>query len=356
MTNNVLIAETLDLETLRLAASSKKIVLHEKIEEHTDNNDSAIHCYYLPDIASKNKNLANIIQQKPFSALCVRPYPVTKETINAATNLRLIIRAGAGVNSIDADAANNLHIAIENTPGQNSIATAEFTWECISYLLAKRQLLHTANDVNLAYKNQTLYSLYPPENRTGFELAKKSIAIIGLGAIGSQVAKYANAFGMHVTGYSRTFTKQASSLNEAIQKKNIVSLHIPLTDETQNIIGKEQFDAMQDGTIIINTARPQLIDPNSLKDAIESGKIVGFAIDGDPDQIEPFIAIANQYDNGQNQFLCTHHIADATQEALQKLTQQFLAQIYAFYGTDGKPARLINCVNNFSNIAEIRDA
>ncbi len=341
MTKHVLIAESLDITLLRELPECYpgQVFLH---EVSVDIDTPGIHLHYRPEIADDGLVLADEIARAPYEILSIRPYPVHPEAIDNAPHLKGIIREGAGVNSIAVEYAAARGIWVANTPGENSVATAEFTWEFITYLAGKRRMLQTAYDVRQAYDTGDV--LYPPTTYIGEELEGKTLAIIGLGAIGREMRKRAEAFGMKVIGYSRN-SGDVATLEEALQQADMVTLHTPLTAETTAMLSAPQFVAMKPGAILINTARPQLVDPQALDDAVAAGIISGFAFDGDYDKIEPYLAIAQRYEpRGAERFLCTHHIADSTHQAMQKLTRAFIRQLLAFYGMDGDEARVVNRV------------
>lgn len=294
----VLIAESLDLEVL-------------------ENFESAIEFTYQPDIsvAELEEEIAN------YDGLIVRPKQVTTKAINNAKKLKLIIRGGAGVNSIDLEAAKENNVVVENTPALNSDATAEFTINLMCRLLAKRQII---------LSNQLTQEGNPgnPETYIGYELKGKKIGIIGLGNIGQRVAKISDAFGMDILCYARNKKdlpyKQTDNLDEFFAAgHDLITIHVPYNDQTKHILNEKAFEQMKQGTILINTARPQLIYSETLIKACKSGVIKSFAIDGDYDLIEPFRNIPNS--------LLTHHIADCTYEAQRNITAQALKQAAAFF-------------------------
>jgi len=344
MSYPILIAESLDLITLEAFVKNNKASLH--TGDTLTKEEDGIIFHYRPEIASKALSLKEALASHPYQGLIIRPYAVDKDAIAACPTLKLIIRGGAGVNSIDCAYAAQHHITVENTPAQNNIATAEYVMECLLTLLGKRQLRHVDNLVKTAQKEDRLTSLPTPDHFTGSELEGKTLAIIGLGAVGQAVAKRAKAFDMQVIAYSQSFTKnstdprttslgisQAASLEEALTQADCISLHAPLTDDTHHMLNRHTLAHCKKGAIIINAARPQLIDPEALTDAIHSHQISGFAIDGDIEPLTPFIAIARDVEtrNLPVQTITTHHIGDATREALTKITTQILTQVRAFF-------------------------
>lgn len=318
----ILIAESVDIKFAKVMAANKNVCFYDGLYKGGSSGD--INFYYTPDITPDQ--IEYVI--KDYDALIVRPKEVTAKAIYNADNLKLIIRGGAGVNTIAVAEAKAKNIIVENTPGKNSISTAEYAFALIMELVGKRNILISNSKGRLGDPGL-------PDDFSGFELAGKKIAIIGLGNIGMALAKRCEAFDMDVIAFSRSRknigVQQYDSLHKLLeQKADIVSLNIPLTDATKNIIGEKEFSLMKKGTILINTARPALVDTKAFALALENGIIASAGIDGDYPLIKPFIEA-----DKNNKCLITHHIADATYEAQQKITEQLLKQVFAFF-EDGK--------------------
>lgn len=304
MKYRVLIAESMDEEILeRMQATTSK----GKFD-------------YKPNlsVAELERELTN------YDGLIVRPKQVTEAAIVNAPNLKLIIRGGAGVNSIALDAAKNFSVVVENTPALNSDATAEFTFLAMMKIFCNRQISRSAH---LALKA----AAGSPEDFMGSELRGKKLGIVGLGNVGERLAKMAEAFGIEVLCYARTPKnlpyKQTQDLNKLLSAGNdIISLHLPLSATTNGIIGAAEFARMKPDTMLINTARPQLVDVSAFTQALEKGILASYAIDGDQDQIQPFID-ADKKQRG----ICTHHIADCTFEAHASITKQTMHQAIEFF-------------------------
>lgn len=269
-----------------------------------------------------------------YDGLIVRPKRVTADAINNSQKLRLIIRGGAGVNSIALDAAKAKGVVVENTPGLNTEATAEFAFLSMMQLFCKRQILRS--NANALDGNAGA-----PENYMGFELRGKKIGIIGLGNVGSRMAEMCTAFGMEVFCYVRNPKelpyKQTQDLHELLSAENdVVSLHIPLSDATINIISAKEFSLMRKSTILINTARPQLVCVDAFSAALQNGILQSYAIDGDQDQIQPFIDI-----DPLGMGICTHHIADCTYEAHAAITEKTMSQAIEFFENSKEINRVV---------------
>ena len=254
-----------------------------------------------------------------YHGLFVRPKQVTADAINNAANLKIIIRGGAGVNSIALDECKKRGIIVANTPGLNSDATAEFTFALLLNLTKQLTNSHAA----LKAGHEPI-----PEDFMGFELKGKKLGIIGYGNIGKRVERIANGFGMQTSIFRR-----GDNLPEFLGlQHDITSLHIPLSEQTRHILGAAEFKLMRHGVIIINTARPQLIEPKALLSAADAGIVRAFGIDGDNDLVKPFL-----HEKG----VITHHIADATYEAQANITRQALTQFIQFFEEGAEVNRVV---------------
>ncbi|MCH2038790.1 MAG: NAD(P)-binding domain-containing protein [Rickettsiales bacterium] len=292
--------------------------------------------YYHPDITSED--IERVIVA--YDALIVRTKVVSANVFENGGKLKLVIRGGTGVNTIDLEAAKQQGVMVENTPGLNSISTAEFSFNFFFELFARRNIFIACIDI-MERDDASILELQP-EPYKGFELYGKKLSIIGLGAIGKEVAKRAKAFGMEVMAYSKSFNtsstdqrvldlgiKQAESLEEAFGFGDIVSFHVPLTDDTHHIVNEKTADWLKKGAYLVNTARPQLFDPNAINYAAETSIISGVAIDGDPDLILPFVSIARN--SPHTPFLLTHHIADSTDEAQRDIAKTCINQAVQYF-------------------------
>lgn len=311
----ILIAESVDTEVLNQQQAIVKTNL-----EACDPQSEALQFVYQPDISVAELEEVTA----PYHGLIVRPKQVTAKAIAAAKELKLIIRGGAGVNTIDLTQAKSQNIVVENTPGKNSVATAEFAFHSWMRLLTKRHI-----DASVAALKAGEDPI--PEDFMGYELAGKTLGIIGLGNIGRLVAQMALGFQMNVIAYTRSQKdlpiKQFHDFNAFLDAGcDVLTLHVPLTDETEHLINQPAIERLRDQTILINTARPQLIDPKALELGLKKGKISHFAIDGDTPLVKEFVAL-----DKDNKGLVTHHIADATYEAQRKITEQLLLQVEAFF-------------------------
>lgn len=217
-----------------------------------------------------------------YDAMVVRSRTKVREPlIDKATDLKVIIRGGVGLDNIDVKYAESKGIEVRNTPSASSNSVAELT---IGYLLALvRQVPQVTASMKVSKWEKKAFS-------KGSELAGKTLGLIGLGRIGSLVAQKANALGMEVLFYRRTPTEvdfaTQVSLDDLLARSDFISLHVPHTVETHYIIGAKAFEKMKDGVFIINCGRGGTLDEAALHDAVVSGKVTGAALDVYEDEKE----------------------------------------------------------------------
>jgi D-3-phosphoglycerate dehydrogenase len=198
---------------------------------------------------------------------------ITKEVIDAATNLKVVVRGGVGLDNIEVKYAESKGVAVRNTPKASADSVAELT---IGYLLALARKIPQAS-ASMAqgqWKKKVL---------EGTEIAGKTLGLVGLGNIGQAVARRANALGMDVVFYRRMPTTvpyaRQVDLEELLAQSDYISLHVPKTSETANILNAATFAKMKDGVYIINCGRGGTVDEDALYDALMSGKVAGAALD-----------------------------------------------------------------------------
>jgi D-3-phosphoglycerate dehydrogenase len=217
-----------------------------------------------------------------YDAIVVRSRTkVRAPLIDKATNLKLIIRGGVGLDNIDVEYARSKGIEVRNTPAASSNSVAELT---IGYLLALvRQIPQATASMKAGKWEKKAFS-------KGTELAGKTLGLVGCGRIGSLVAQKAAALGMEVIYYRRTPVEVPGatqvSLDELLARSDFVSLHVPHTPETHHLIGAEAFAKMKEGVYIVNCGRGGTLDEGALYDAIVSGKVAGAALDVFEDEKE----------------------------------------------------------------------
>jgi len=248
------------------------------------------------------EELAKVIPE--FDGIIVRSATkVTKEVIEAAKNLKVIGRAGIGLDNIDQDAAKSKGIKVLNTPRATSISVAE---------LALGMMFAAARGIAQAtYSTKT--GKWEKKKFKGFELFGKKLGIIGIGRIGTEVAKRAKVLGMEVIAYDPNVkTSEYAALvdlDTLLKQADYITLHIPKTKETEHILNKAAFDKMKDGVVVVNCARGGVVDEDALYDAMKSGKVRIAGID----VYEKEPAIENRLFE-LDQVILTPHIGAQTKE------------------------------------------
>ncbi|MDR1104595.1 MAG: hypothetical protein LBK92_04525, partial [Endomicrobium sp.] len=215
---------------------------------------------------------------KDYDGLLIRSeVKVTSDIMDVAGKLKFIGRAGTGVDNVDKEAVTKKGIIVANVPGGNTISAAEHT---IGLMLS------LARHIPASYKSLKNRK-WDRKNFVGTELFGKTLGLIGLGRIGSEVAKRLNAFGMNVIAYDPFANQEAAknnnielkSIDEVFAQANYISIHSPLNDSTRGMINADAIKKMKDGVRIINCARGPIVNEKDLSDAIKSGKVAGAAID-----------------------------------------------------------------------------
>ncbi|WP_062732660.1 phosphoglycerate dehydrogenase [Sphingobium abikonense] len=259
---------------------------------------------------------------------------VTKEILDAATNLKVIGRAGIGVDNVDIPYASAKGVIVMNTPFGNSITTAE---HAIALMFALARQLPEANA-------QTQQGLWPKNGFMGVEVTGKTLGLIGAGNIGSIVASRALGLKMKVVAFDPFLTPERAvemgvekaDLDTLLAKADFITLHTPLTDQTRNILSRENLAKTKKGVRIINCARGGLIDEAALKDALDSGQVAGAALDvfqTEPAKESPLFGTPN--------FICTPHLGASTDEAQVNVALQVAEQL-SDYLLDGGITNALN--------------
>ncbi|MEV5032052.1 phosphoglycerate dehydrogenase [Sphingobium sp. LMC3-1-1.1] len=259
---------------------------------------------------------------------------VTKDILDHATNLKVIGRAGIGVDNVDIPAASAKGVIVMNTPFGNSITTAE---HAIALMFALARQLPEAN-------TQTQQGLWPKNGFMGVEVTGKTLGLIGAGNIGSIVASRALGLKMKVVAFDPFLTPERAvemgvekaDLDTLLAKADFITLHTPLTDQTRNILSKENLAKTKKGVRIINCARGGLIDEAALKEAMDSGHVAGAALDvfvTEPAKESPLFGTPN--------FICTPHLGASTDEAQVNVALQVAEQL-SDYLLDGGITNALN--------------
>lgn len=291
------------------------------------------------DAELKDDPLAQAVRTTGADVLVVRSTKVTGPMLEAG-RLSLIIRAGAGYNTIDVQTASSRGIYVSNCPGKNSVAVAELAFGLI--LALDRRIAENVADLKQGRWNKKEYS-------KARGIFGRTLGLIGTGQIGREIISRAHAFGMPVIAWSRSLTKErAAELNveraetplEVAARADIVSLHVALKPETRGMIGQEFFDAMRPGTFFINTARAEVVDQSALARAVrEKGIRAALDVfDGEPsagtgaveDEIFKLDGVIG-----------THHIGASTDQAQAAISDETI-RIIREYKETGRPPNVVN--------------
>ena len=253
---------------------------------------------------------------------------VTKAVLDAAKNLKVVGRAGIGVDNVDIPAASAQGVVVMNTPFGNSITTAE---HAIALMFALARQIPEANA-------QTQAGKWPKNDFMGVEVTGKTLGLIGAGNIGSIVASRALGLKMKVVAFDPFLTPERAlemgvekaDLDTLLAKADFITLHTPLTDQTRNILSAENIAKCKKGVRIINCARGGLIDEAALKEALDSGHVAGAALDvfqTEPAKESPLFGTPN--------FICTPHLGASTTEAQVNVALQVAEQMAEYLVTGG---------------------
>jgi D-3-phosphoglycerate dehydrogenase len=278
--------------------------------------------------------LASVIA--PYDALIIRSATkVTREVIDQAGSLRVIGRAGVGVDNVDLEAATRRGIVVMNSPQGNSITTAEHT---ISMLMALARHIPAANAAIKAGR-------WDRSKFTGVEVNNKTLGIIGLGNIGRIVADRAHGLKMKVIGFDPILTAEAAAkagielvnLETIYRESDFITVHAPLTEETRGLVNARAFAMMKKGVRIINCARGGIVDETALLEALKSGQAAGAALDvfveEPPPRDHPLLKLDN--------LIATPHLGAATGEAQVQVAVDIAKQVADFL-VDGTIRHAVN--------------
>ena len=314
-------------------------LIADKFEESGRSGLQSIGCEisYHPDL--KDDALVAAIRETAPDVLVVRGTKVTEAMLDAGP-VKLVVRAGAGYNTIDVAAASKRGIYVSNCPGKNSIAVAELAFALI--LALDRRVVDNVLTLRRGEWNKKEFS-------KARGLFGRTLGLIGLGKIGQEMIPRARAFGMPIVAWSRSLTPERaialgveykSSPYEVAAASDIVSLHLAMSSETRGLAGKDFFNRMREGAYFINTARGEVMDQNALMEAIRTKKIrAGLDVyaneptSGTGEYNEPIINEQNVYG--------THHIGASTDQAQEAIAAETVRIIREFKET-GRVPNVIN--------------
>lgn len=272
--------------------------------------------------------------------LIVRSTVVSEECIKNSPQLMLIIRAGAGVNTIDIEAASNFGIYVANCPGQNSIAVAELTMGLI--LSLDRFIPDNVLDFRDGHWNKAAYA-------KADGLYGKTLGVIGVGQIGQAVIKRAKAFGLNIIAWSRSLTPEkakemkigyAGSVEEVAEQCDILTVHLAMTPDTKGIISKEVLSSLKDGAYFINTSRAGVVDEDALYEELKASRIKA-GLDVLNDEPEYKEGDMDSRFQDLNNVYVSHHIGASTRQA-QLAVAHDAVDIVRGYLEEGKVRNWLN--------------
>ena len=319
-----------------------RVLIADKFEQSGRDGLAAIGCEvsYQPDL--KDASLVEAIQTLEPDVLVVRSTKVTEAMLEAGA-LKLVVRAGAGYNTIDVAAASRRGIYVSNCPGKNSIAVAELAFALI--LALDRRVADNVISLRRGEWNKKEFS-------KARGLYGRTLGLIGVGQIGREMIPRARAFGMEVVAWSRSLTPERAealgveykeSPQEVARVADVLSVHLALKPETRSLIGEDVFSAMKEGAYFINTARGEVVDQAALVSAMRAR---GLRAGLDVFAAEPTTAAGEFTDEiaQEANLYGTHHIGASTDQAQEAIAAETVRIVRAFKETGQVP--------NVVNLAE----
>jgi D-3-phosphoglycerate dehydrogenase len=245
---------------------------------------------------------------------------IDRELIQKATRLKVVGRAGVGVDNVDIDTATERGVLVMNSPGGSTTTTAE---HAIAMLFALARSIPQAYSTLKAGK-------WEKSKFKGVEITGKTLGVVGLGRIGSEVARKCQAMGMNVVAYDPFINPDTPlssgltllTLPQIYREADFITFHVPLTDETRNLVNKDSIATMKDGVRLINCSRGGIVNEDDLFDALKSGRVAGAALDvfeTEPNTETPLLSLDN--------FIATPHLGASTVEAQRKVSEDVCRQV-----------------------------
>ncbi len=315
-----------------------KTLIADKFSEAHIERLNQLGCEVTYQPAVKAEDLPGLIA--PFKILVVRSKQVSADTLRASDELALVLRAGAGVNTIDVKTASARGVFVSNCPGQNSIAVAELVF---ALLLAIDRRVPESVAALRAHK----------WNKKEFSRADgvfgKTLGVIGAGQIGREVITRARAFGLRIIAWSRSLTpekaqvlgvERCDNVDDVFRQADIVTLHLALKADTRKFVNAARLALLKPNAILINTARGEVVDQTALRAALQEGKLRAGLDVFDPEPAEAAADFSDPILDLPN--LCgTHHIGASTEQAQNAIAEEAIRIIRTFL----KTGVVLNCVN-----------
>lgn len=315
----------------------KTLIADKFSEAHIDRLDK-LGCEVTYNPTAKAEDLPKLIG--PYKILVVRSKQVTADTLKASDQLALVLRAGAGVNTIDVKTASARGVFVTNCPGKNSIAVAELVFALLLGL--DRRIADSVAALRAHKWNKKEFS-------KADGVFGKTLGVIGLGRIGHEVITRAHAFGLNVIAWSRSLTpekawelevERCENVDDIFRRADIVTLHVAMKPETKKLVNAARIALMKPNAILINTARGEVVDQAALREALVAKKIrAGLDVfdpepaEGTADFNDPILDLPNLYGS--------HHIGASTEQAQEAIAEEAIRIIAAFV----KTGVVLNCVN-----------
>jgi len=317
-----------------------KVLVADKFESVGVRGLKECGCQVVVNPELKDDALVDGLQREQPQVLIVRSTKVGEQAVAAAGSLKLIVRAGAGVDTIDVPAATRHGIRVANCPGKNSVAVAELVFALL--LSLDRRVVENVNDLRAGKWNKKEYS-------KARGIKGLTLGIVGVGQVGREVVKRALAFDMRVLytdivpapELDKTPGVRRVTLEELLKGGDVVSVHVPLTEQTRHLINAERLRLMRPGAILINTSRGGVVDEKAVAAALAEGKLGGVGLD--VYEIEPSAAGTVFEDPivKHPRVYGTHHIGASTDQAQTAVAEETV-RIVREYLSGGK---VLNCVN-----------
>ncbi len=317
-----------------------KVLIADKLPDEAIEKLDGLDCSVVYDQGLKDDELVEAMKEEQPQIIIVRSTKINREMIEATESLGLIIRAGAGYNTIDVQAASERSVYVANCPGKNAVAVAELAMGLL--LSIDRRIPDNVAELREGKWNKKEYS--KAEGILG-----KTLGIIGTGKIGQEVISRARAFGMPVIAWSRSLTpERAEEMGVAFCKSpldvasqaDVVSVHLAMTPETKEFIGEKFFSAMKEGAVFLNTSRAEVVDETALVKAVDS-KGIRAGLDvftGEPgSKTGEFTNVLKDKPGVYG----THHIGASTNQAQLAVADEAVNIVREYLGS----GQVRNCVN-----------
>jgi D-3-phosphoglycerate dehydrogenase len=317
-----------------------KVLIADKFEKVGVDGLKELGCTVVSEPDVKADALPDLIRREDPNILIVRSKKVNANALRAGTALTLVIRAGAGIDTIDVAAASELGVFVSNCPGKNSIAVAELTFALI--LALDRRIPDNVTELRGGSWNKKEFS-------KARGLLGRTLGLVGTGQIGREVAARARGFGLHVVAWSRSLTDEAAAelgverraeLLDVARDSDIVSVHVALKPETRGLIGADFFCAMREGAYFVNTARGEVVDQEALRRAMREKNVRAGL---DVFAAEPAASAGEFTDDiaREPNLYGTHHIGASTDQAQEAIAAETVRVVRTFKET----GRVPNVVN-----------